>query len=105
VRRALVLALLAGVLAMAGCTEPLQTATGIVVSVDSSSPGTVDGFVLRTNDGTTISFSTRTTQFDRAGFPPQHLREHQALVTPVRVTYRPANGVNEVLKLEDAPTS
>jgi hypothetical protein len=63
----------------------------------------VDGFVLRANDGSTITFSTRTTQFDRAGFPPQHLREHLALATPIQVTYRAANGVYEVVKLEDAP--
>jgi hypothetical protein len=105
VTRALAVATLAGLLVLAGCTEPLQTATGIVVTVDSPSPGVVDGFVLRTDGGATIAFSTRTTQFDRVGFPPQHLREHQALASPVRVTYRAADGVNEVVKLEDEPVS
>ena len=102
--RGLIVAILAGVLAVAGCSEALQTTSGIVISVDSPSAGVVDGFVLRTSDGRTITFSTRATQFDRQGFPPQHLREHQALATPVQVTYRPANGANEVVKLEDAPT-
>jgi hypothetical protein len=99
----LLASLLLTALILAGCTETLQTATGIVTSVTSTAPGSVDGFDLRTDDGAVITFSTRTTQFDRTGFPPQHLREHQALATPIRVTYRSSSGTNEVVKLEDAP--
>jgi hypothetical protein len=100
---ALVAGALAALLVVGACTAPLQSTSGIVLSVQGSSPGVVDGFVLRTSDGQVITFSTVKTQFDRTGFPPQHLREHQALATPVLVTYRTESGVNDVIKLEDAP--
>jgi hypothetical protein len=96
---------LALVVLVAGCGATLQTEVGIVVAVDSNGPASVAGFTLRTADGRTIGFSTRDTVFDRSGFPPEHLREHLALASPVRVTYQIADGTNAVVKLEDAPPS
>ena len=62
----------------------------------------IDGFTLRTADGTELRFDTTETRFDAAGFPPQHLQEHRALAEPVRVTYQVKDGANRVVKLEDA---
>ena len=41
--------------------------------------------------------------FDQTSFPPEHLREHQALASPVTVTYQVQDGKNVAIKLEDAP--
>ena len=91
-------------LLLTGCTESLRTVTGLVVAIDSAAVGQVHGFTLRTADGEELRFDTRDTRFDAAGFPPQHLQEHRALAEPVRVTYHVREGVNHVVKLEDAET-
>jgi hypothetical protein len=91
---------------VAGCGgSTLQSASGVVISIDSTSPAAVQGFVLPTGDGQTIRFSTTSTRFDRTSFPPEHLREHMALAQPVKVTYQVQDGVNQVTKLEDAPSA
>lgn len=102
-RRALLpfvaLALCVGLLA--GCEPTLLQETGLVVEVRQPSLTTVEGFRLRTADGRTVDFSTRTTRFD-IGFPVQHLGEHLALAQPITVTYKVLDGRNEVVKLADA---
>ena len=103
-RRLLLIALLSAAgLVAAGCQPTLYTETGIVTTVNSASLVEVDGFTLRTNDGRTLTFSTRDLPIRDDGFPPQHLREHQALAQPVQVTYRVTDGRNDVVKLQDAP--
>ncbi len=86
---------------LAACEPTLQQETGLVVEVQQSSLTSVEGFRLRTEDGRLVDFSTRGTRFD-AAFPVQHLGEHLALAQPVTVTYRVADGRNEVVKLADA---
>ncbi len=102
-RRALlpIVALLLCAGLLAGCEPTLLQETGLVVEVQQPSLATVEGFRLRTGDGRTVDFSTRTTRFD-IGFPVQHLGEHLALAQPVTVTYRVVDGRNEVVKLADA---
>ena len=97
--------LLTTILLVSGCTPTLYTETGIVTGVSSTSLVNVDGFQLRTSDGRTITFSTKDLPYRDEGFPVQHLREHQALVDPVMVTYRITHGRNEVVKLQDAPVT
>lgn len=86
---------------LTGCEPTLLQETGLVVEVQQSSLTSVEGFRLRTTDGRTIDFSTRTTRFD-AAFPVQHLGEHLALAQPITVTYKVVDGRNEVMKLADA---
>lgn len=85
-----------------GCTPTLLSETGLVTDVRSSSLVDIDGFQLRTSDGRTLDFSTRDLPYRDDGFPPQHLREHQALAEPITVTYRVTDGRNDVVKLQDA---
>jgi hypothetical protein len=87
---------------LVGCDTTLRTSTGIVIDIESQGLADVAGFTLRTPDGQTIEFSTRDTRFDATGFPPQHLQEHRALADPVKVTYQVHDGLNHVVKLEDA---
>jgi hypothetical protein len=90
-----------GVISVAACEPTLRQETGLVTSVDRPSLTAMDGFVLRTPDGRSVEFSTRTTRFDLA-FPVQHLDEHMALAEPITVTYKVVAGRNEVVKLADA---
>ena len=86
---------------LTACEPTLLQETGLVVEVRQPSLTSVDGFRLRTTDGRTVDFSTRTTRFDVA-FPVQHLGEHLALAQPITVTYKVVDGRNEVIKLADA---
>ncbi len=94
---------LAAVLLLAGCSGTLQTASGVVLQVNGTSLSKVDSFVLRTADGQVITFTVGTIAFDQSTFPPEHLREHQQLATPVKVTYRTDGDTKVAIKLEDAP--
>ncbi len=87
--------------ALAGCTEALRQETGVVIAIESAGLARVDGFTLRTADGRTIDFSTAGMRFTE-GFPPQHLAEHRMLAEPVRVTWQERDGVNQVVRLDDA---
>lgn len=100
------LAALLAVLALVACAcaATLETRIGLVIAVEGTGPAAIGGFTLRTADGQVMEFSTLTTVFDRSGFPPEHLREHLTLASPVRVTYHTTDGRNDVVKLEDAPT-
>jgi len=79
------------------------TAIGIVLRVTSTSPSAVSSFVLRTPDGQVLTIATESVTFDKDSFPPEHLREHQALAAPVKVTYVVSGGQNVAVRLEDAP--
>ncbi|MEO7117659.1 MAG: hypothetical protein ABIZ34_01670 [Candidatus Limnocylindrales bacterium] len=62
---------------------------GLVITVVGDSPVSVDSFTLRSSDGKTYEFRfDPSVDFTQSDFPPNHLREHQAVATPVRVTYR-----------------
>ena len=69
------------------CQPALEHASGIVISVDSTAIGQVDGFELLTAEGKTLIFDSTELEF-RPEFPPAHLGEHQLIADQVRVTYR-----------------
>lgn len=107
-RAALGLALcLLVVLPVAACSGPeTQTVDGLVVSVVGDSPVAIQSFELHTADGRTLTFTfDGPIPFGGNAFPGQHLREHEALALPVRVTYRvDGSGPTErlvVVRLED----
>jgi hypothetical protein len=95
--------LIAAAVVVGGCGGTLQTATGVVISVQARSLTEVDGFTLRTPDGQLLEFTAGPIAFDQTSFPPQHLREHQATSQPVKVTYRFEGSTRVATKLEDAP--
>ena len=88
---------------VAGCSPAEQSVSGLVIQVNGTSPSAISSFVLRTADGRLITFMVGPVTFDQQSFPPEHLREHQALAAPVIVTYRVENGANVAVKLADAP--
>jgi hypothetical protein len=94
---------LAAILLVAACNGTLQSASGVVLQVNGASLTQIDSFVLRTSDGQILTFTVGPVTFDQTSFPPQHLREHQQLAQPVKVTYRVEDGKNVAIKLEDAP--
>jgi hypothetical protein len=95
------LLLLALLLITAGaCGQPLESAAGLVVSVDSPSLGRVDSFELRTDDGDILTFDTTDLDF-RRDFPAAHLGEHMRLAQAVRVTYRRDGERRVVVRLAD----
>lgn len=95
--------LLATLLLCGACTGTLRTAEGVVLDVQGTSLTKIDSFTLRTADGQLLTFTANEVTFDQQSFPPQHLREHQALAQPVRVTYRVEDSRNVAIKLQDAP--
>lgn len=97
-----VLALL-GVVSLAGCAAAdVRTAEGLIVDVVSTSPADVQSFTLRTSTGEVLRFSIGQLDLAQGGFPPAHLREHQALTEPIRVTYRQEGDRLVAVRLEDA---
>ena len=60
---------------------------GIVVAIDQSSLTDVQGFTLRTADGTTSKYRLEAGRLAPDSFTPGHLREHLALAAPVCVTH------------------
>ena len=82
------------------CGQPLESAAGLVVSVDSPSLGRVDSFELRTDDGDILTFDTTDLDF-RRDFPAAHLGEHMRLAQAVRVTYRREGERRVVVRLAD----
>jgi hypothetical protein len=83
---------------------PSQTATGLVVAVDSSGLTDVRGFTIRTGDGRTEVFRIGVLE-NGAQFPPGHLLEHAATGVKVLVTYREENGELVAIRLDDAPAA
>ncbi len=102
-RPALAPAILALILAgCGGAVAPVQTVEGIVFEVVGDSPVDIGSFTIRTAQGEQLRFSLSGVDLGDDGFPATHLREHQALAQPVRVTYRVEGETNVVVRLEDA---
>ncbi|MBF6606288.1 MAG: hypothetical protein IVW53_11970 [Chloroflexi bacterium] len=74
--------------------------TGIITNVRSAGLDKVEGFTLRTADGTTISFVIGRLD-DPAQFPPGHLAEHQASLQRVVVSFTVVDGQFVVYHLAD----
>ena len=79
-----------------------QVATGTVVSVQATSLTNVEGFSIRTGDGSTMDFRVGHLE-NAAAFPPGHLAEHKVSLTPIRVTYVEEGGAHVAVRIEDAP--
>lgn len=96
-----VLALL-GICGLSGCdAADVRTVEGLVVDVVSTSPADVQSFTLRTPGGEVLRFSIGQLDLANGGFPPAHLREHQTLAEPIRVTYQQEGGRRVAVRLED----
>jgi hypothetical protein len=96
---ALLLAGLTGT-GLVGCGQPLESAAGLIVAIDSPSLGRVDAFELRTADGEILTFDTTALEFRRE-FPAAHLGEHMRMAEAVRVTYRRDGEHRVVVRLAD----
>jgi hypothetical protein len=89
---------------LAGACSPAQLqVTGVVIQVTGTSPSAIGSFLLHTADDRVLTFVVGPVTFDQKSFPPEHLREHQALALPVTVTYQVQDGQNVAVKLADAP--
>lgn len=87
---------------LVGC-GPSNVAAGFIIGVESTSITEVDSFVLRTSEGTELTFRVGTLELGNAAFPATHLREHMALNQPVAVAFREDEGVLVAYRLKDAP--
>ena len=76
---------------------------GVPVDIEAEGFTNVDAFTIRTDDGRQLRFVLGPLE-NPAEFPPQHLAEHLAGSTRIRVFFR-AQGPDAVAyRLEDAPT-
>lgn len=79
-----------------------DSATGVIVAIDSAGLADVRGFTLRRSGGELIEFTLDELENGTA-FPPGHLAEHQATAEPVRVWYRVDGDVLHATWIDDAP--
>jgi hypothetical protein len=79
-----------------------ESASGVIVGVESEGLDRVRGFDLRTRDGTTVTFVLGDLE-NGATFPPGHLVEHQATGQPVRVSFVTDGATKVAIRIEDAP--
>jgi hypothetical protein len=79
-----------------------QVQTGVVVAVQATSLSDVQGFTIRTAEGSTVDFRMGRLE-NPADFPPSHLAEHKVTLVPIRVTYVDEDGAHVAVRLEDAP--
>lgn len=98
-RRAAVAAVLAFLIVACGSGQ--RSASGIVVSVASSSPAEISTFSLRTHEGEVLDFEVGTLQTGGQSFPAAHLREHQASASQIEVLYRIEDGRRIAVRLSD----
>ncbi len=74
---------------------------GIVTEVDTQGVDKIRGFTIRTSDGASWTFEIRALE-NAAEFPPAHLVEHKATVTPVRVAFHAEGSTLVADRIEDA---
>jgi hypothetical protein len=79
------------------------TAEGIVTQVTSSGTLAVASFQLRTDDGTTLTFTLGDLDLSPPGFNGPHLYVHRATLQPIIVTYRTDGTSLVAVRLVDAP--
>ncbi|HSW41569.1 MAG TPA: hypothetical protein VLM76_03570 [Patescibacteria group bacterium] len=97
------LAILALVTVLVACGSGSSTAVGIVTDVESRSLTEVDGFTIRTEEGTFMTFRIGNLELDAGAFPASHLHEHLATAQPIAIAYRAEPGGNIAYRLVDAP--
>lgn len=98
-----VLAVLALTTFLVACGSGSATAVGIVTHVESRSLTEVDGFTIRTEDGTFMTFRIGILELDAGAFAASHLHEHLATAQPIAIAYRIEPGGNIAYRLVDAP--
>jgi protein SCO1/2 len=104
------------VVAVAGCSgggspatdaprtnAPTITASGVITAVDQPGVAEVDGFSLRTDDGSTITFAVGELDVSGSAHPASHFRSLMALSTPVRVTYRDQADEHVAIRVDELP--
>ena len=90
-------------IALGACASAEQSAAGLVTDIDTLGLSQVQGFTLRTEDGTSLEFAIEGgTDLSAGGFPPDHLREHMANASGVAVAYRTDGDERIVVRLTDA---
>ena len=84
-----------------GAPPDAASMVGVIVGVQAQGLTDVQGFTLRTADGTTVAFRIGNLE-NGDEFPPGHLVEHQATAQQVRVWYRAEGDLKVAIRLEDA---
>ncbi len=74
---------------------------GVPIDIDTEGFSDVAAFTIRTLDGSAVTFTMGILE-NGAEFPPNHLAEHLAGSTPVRVFFRRDGAEAVVYRLEDA---
>jgi hypothetical protein len=97
------LAVVTAASALAACSPGRSSEAGVVIAVDASAPGQVDGFTLRTEAGEELDFSIGSLELDGGAFPAQHLQEHLVTGEPVAVAFETDGAVRVAKRLVDAP--
>lgn len=74
---------------------------GVPIDIDAEGFSEVSAFTIRTADGRALVFTMGLLE-NGAEFPPNHLAEHLAGSTAIRVFFRDEGGRPVVYRLEDA---
>lgn len=85
-------------------TTPIDLASpvvGVPIDIDAEGFSKVSAFTIRTADGRQLAFTMGTLE-NAVEFPPNHLVEHLAGSTSIRVFFRDEDGTPVVYRLEDA---
>lgn len=78
----------------------VSPAEGVPVHIDAEGFTKVTGFTVREDDGTLATFAMGTLE-NGDQFPPNHLSEHLAGGTRIRVFFRDENGTPTAYRIED----
>ena len=83
--------------------EPGSPVDGVPIHIDAEGFTKVTGFTLRLDDGSEVRFAMGNLE-NGDQFPPNHLAEHLAGSTKVRVFFRDENGTPTAYRIEDVLT-
>ena len=100
--RALLVALTLAAVLISGCGGDQRTASGLVLTVQGSTPADVSSFTLRTAEGEVLEFEVGRLAIGGDAFPASHLREHQAGAQPIEVRYVMDDGRRVAVRLTDS---
>jgi hypothetical protein len=81
--------------------QPSSPVVGVLTGIDTAGLDQVAGFTLRLDDGRELAFQLGELE-NEVEFPPGHLGEHLASVSPVRVFFRGEGDGLVVYRMEDA---
>jgi hypothetical protein len=83
----------------AALVSPIE---GVPIDIEAEGFSKVNAFTIRTEDGRQLRFVLGPLD-NPTEFPPQHLAEHLAGSTTIRVYFRPQGPDEVAYRLEDAP--